>query len=53
MIDGLIKVCGWCYPKDSIYEVYPHWRGLGLDITHGICKMHKRKMLMDLVKKGL
>ena len=43
--EGLVRVCMCCHPGDSIYQRYPHWRGLGLRISHGLCAAHKAEML--------
>jgi len=43
-----IKVCAWCYPKDSIFLRFPHWAGLGLEVSHGICPDCKGRLLRGL-----
>lgn len=44
-MNDLIKVCAWCYPGDSIFNHYPHWGGLGLRLSHGICAAHAKSLL--------
>lgn len=42
---GMIQVCAWCLPGDKVFDRFPEWRNLGLDISHGICQPCKAKML--------
>lgn len=45
---GMVTVCGWCYPSDSILEVAPQFKGLR--ISHGICDAHKRQVMATIPK---
>lgn len=44
LVEGIIRVCSWHQPGDSIYQERPEWRGLGLTISHGVCKNCKEKI---------
>jgi hypothetical protein len=46
--DGIIHVCGWCYPGKTVYLMFPDWEKLNLPISHGICIAHKEQMLMEV-----
>jgi hypothetical protein len=46
---GWIKVCAWCYPGNTIYDVFPDLRGM--QISHSICPQHKEKCLGGLLKR--
>jgi len=47
---GTVQVCCFCYPGESIFGQFPHWQGLGLRVSHGLCKKHKAEMAPS--KKG-
>lgn len=46
LITGTIRVCSWCRPgiTDAV-QLNPDWIGLGLEITHGICRDCREKQL--------
>lgn len=48
LLEGIVRVCVCCYPGETIYERFPHWRGLGLTISHGYCKVCFEKMRDDV-----
>jgi len=35
---GVVSVCAWCYPGQSIFSAHPDLQNAGVTITHGICK---------------
>lgn len=51
LVEGIIRVCSWHQPGDSIYQERPEWRGLGLTLSHGICQGCKIKALSEIAPK--
>lgn len=45
-----VRVCAWCFPTDTIFNVFPHLRGR-VAISHGICAEHKKRFLAELAAK--
>lgn len=37
LAEGIIRACMRCQPGDTIFELHPEWRGLGLSVSHGVC----------------
>lgn len=44
--EDVVACCGWCFPGDAIFKLYPELAGKKL--SHGICAAHKADMLKDL-----
>jgi len=39
---GTVHPCAWCYPGESVAEVFPHLAGWR--IHHRICLRHEREL---------
>ena len=50
---GIVKVCANCYPGKSIFNSFPAWGELNLEISHGICPAHKAQLLEELAALDL
>jgi len=47
---GILTVCGWCMPGNTVFERFPHYAGLGLTVSHGICPVCLSKQRETLAK---
>jgi len=52
-VNEQIRVCAWCRPRQTIYDLNPDWENLGLTITHGICHFHAQDMKRPATAIGL
>ncbi len=44
---GLISVCMFCFPKQTIFDRYPDLKNY-YEVSHGICKQHHAQMKAEL-----
>jgi hypothetical protein len=43
---GLVVVCAWCYPGQTLFADYPWLKGRQL--SHGICPAHVNAILAEI-----
>ncbi len=48
LLEGIARVCAYCYPGETILDLNPAWRILGIRVSHGYCSTH-RDMLMKMI----
>jgi len=48
--EGVVVVCAWCHPGETIFSLFPDLRGHTL--SHGICEDHRKALLKGLVVTG-
>jgi hypothetical protein len=48
LLEGIVRVCMCCHPNDTIFQLRPEWRELGLRVSHGLCPSCKDAMLASV-----
>src|SRR5713226_7918909 len=48
LLEGIARVCAYCNPGETILDIHPEWRSVGVRVSHGYCSLH-RDMLMKMI----